>query len=131
MLVIPPMNKVQPAIARKMRNKTMLEFNRVLLSNSKRGRSNNEEEKEYVAHQLAWRAFKKGGKKYHEFYMKVESYAERDSLKHHLPVIILKNYMESEGIALCVSLIGHSRTNFILLKYCMLPILGSECSTPR
>ena len=55
--------------------------------------------------------------------MKVESYAERDNLKYHLPSTILKYYMESGGVGFCVSSNGHSRTKFVLLKYCMLPYL--------
>jgi hypothetical protein len=58
--VVPPMNKSEPAIARKMREKTLLEFKRALLSD--RVRRDAVETSHYITHQFSCRVFEQEGK---------------------------------------------------------------------
>jgi hypothetical protein len=121
-VVVPPINTSEPAVAQLMRSRTITEISNVFLLGAKRINTLAEREA-CVTSELDKHVFERGGKKYHQFNVKIEHYAERHSLVENLPSTVIDQYMEVHGRGLTVSLNGYPCRKFVALKFCMFPYL--------
>ena len=93
-VVVPPINTSEPAVAQLMRSRTITEISNVFLLGAKRINTLAEREA-FVTSELDKHVFERGGKKYHQFNVKIEHYAERHSLVENLPSTVIDQYMET------------------------------------